>query len=168
MSDIPKGSTRRFPNGVFSDSSLRLATEVNPFRGTKNAREHQCFQAFWCVLPFQILATLGTQHSEKHRLEKTPFVTPWTWSGATTEETEQMWKTTEQIRKKNGTNKENNRETKKNKERKVKKEAAPFRRSFFKRYITREFWGYNESPTQGTGSWEVQVWVSQFQPPSNF
>ena len=30
-----------------------------------------CFQAFWCLLPVQILATLWTHHSEKHRLENT-------------------------------------------------------------------------------------------------
>ena len=32
----PKGSKLCFPNGVFSDSSSRIAIEVNPFRGTKN------------------------------------------------------------------------------------------------------------------------------------
>ena len=60
-----------FSKRCFSDSSPRLATEENPFRGTKNACRHQCFEAFWCLLPLQILTTLCTHHSEKHRLENT-------------------------------------------------------------------------------------------------
>ena len=58
----------RVPNGVFqtlcfSDSSSRLATKVNPFRRTKNARKQRCFQAFWCLLSLRILATLWLHHS---------------------------------------------------------------------------------------------------------
>ena len=60
-----------FSERCFADSSLRLATEVNPFRSTKNARKQQCFQTFWCFPPLRILATLFTHHSEKHRLENT-------------------------------------------------------------------------------------------------
>ena len=60
-----------FSKRCFSDSSPWLATEEKPFRRTKNACKHQCFEAFWCLLPLQILTTLCTHHSEKHRLENT-------------------------------------------------------------------------------------------------
>ena len=42
-----------------------------PLQKDKNARKQQCFQAFWCLPPLRILATLWTHHSEKHRLENT-------------------------------------------------------------------------------------------------
>ena len=60
---------RVFSKRCFSDTSARLLAEANPFRGTENTWKYQCFQAFWCLLPLQILATLWTHHSEKHRLE---------------------------------------------------------------------------------------------------
>ena len=60
-----------FSKWCFSDSPPQLATEENPFRGTKNAWKHQCFRAFWCLLRLRMPTALWTHHSEKHRLENT-------------------------------------------------------------------------------------------------
>ena len=53
-----KGSKRCFPNGVFQIPRLGLRQWKTPFRGTENARQHQCFPSFWCLLPLWILTTL--------------------------------------------------------------------------------------------------------------
>ena len=71
ISPKPNGFQMVFSKRRFSDSSPRLSTDHHPFRGSNNARKHQCFKAFWCLLPLRILTTLWTHHSEKHRLENT-------------------------------------------------------------------------------------------------
>ena len=53
----------RVPNGVFQTVFFRFLTPAcdrgRPFpKGQRMLKKHQCFQAFWCLLPMRILTTL--------------------------------------------------------------------------------------------------------------
>ena len=71
FSFFPKGSKRCFPNGVFQIPHLSLQQRKKTLQKDNRCLKHQCFKAFWCLLPLRILTTLSAHHSEKHRLENT-------------------------------------------------------------------------------------------------
>ena len=66
-------TTGRLVRQEHSMDWYQCRTELSERFGShwSNARKHQCFQAFWCLLPLWVLATLRTHHAEKHRLDKT-------------------------------------------------------------------------------------------------